>query len=130
MDRATFERFCAFVAVFAQAFDASRAHHVIGTERFWELRLELTELAKRTDQALIEERGRERVLTAPHAQLLHECLNVAHVCMATDANLQALMPAVFGAATVDACYVMQQLDNYLLNKRIDAIGDRVHALVY
>jgi len=51
MHRATFERFCAFVAVFAQAFDASRAHHVIGTERFWELRLELTELAKRADQA-------------------------------------------------------------------------------
>ena len=125
-----FERFCAFVDAFALAFDGSRAHHVIGTERFWELRLELTELAKRADQALIEERGRERVLTAPHAQLLHECLNVAHVCMATDANLQALMPAVFGAATVDACYVMQQLDNYLLNKRIDAIGDRVHALVY
>jgi len=119
-----FERFCAFVDAFAFAFDASRAHYVIGKERFADLRLELNELAKKADRALLEERGRERVLTDLHAQLLHECLNVAHVCMTTDKKVRDLMPAVFEAATVDACYVMQQVDNYLLHKRIDALGDR------
>ena len=39
MDRVMFERFCAFVYAFALAFDASRAHHVIGEQRFGELRL-------------------------------------------------------------------------------------------
>jgi hypothetical protein len=34
------------------------------------------------------------------------------------------MPVRFGAVTEDACYVMQQVDNYLLHKRIDALGDR------
>jgi hypothetical protein len=38
--------------------------------------------------------------------------------------VHALMHADFDAATEDACYVMQQLDNYLLHKRIDAMGDR------
>jgi hypothetical protein len=124
MDRATFERFCAFVGAFAEAFDVSRAYFVIGKERFGELRLELNALAKRADEALLAERGRERVLTELHSRLLHECLNVAHVCMTTDEKVRDLMPAVFGAATLDACYVMQQVDNYLLNKRIDALGDR------
>jgi hypothetical protein len=124
MDRVMFERFCAFVDAFALAFDASRAHHVIGRERFAELRLELNALAKRADDALLQERGREHVLTELHSRLLHECLNVAHVCMTTDKKVRDLMPAVFDAATVDACYVMQQLDNYLLHKRIDALGDR------
>ena len=119
-----FERFCAFVDAFALAFDASRAHYVIGKERFDELRLELNALAKRADEALLAERGREHVLTELHSRLLHECLNVAHVCMTTDKKVRDLMPAVFDAATVDACYVMQQLDNYLLHKRIDALGDR------
>jgi hypothetical protein len=124
MDRAMFERFCAFVDAFALAFDGSRAHHVIGTERFWELRLELTELAKRADEALVEERGRERVLTPPHAKLLHECLCVAHQCETAPANVRALMPVRFGAVTEDASYVMQQVDAYLLHKRIDLLGDR------
>jgi hypothetical protein len=124
MDRVMFERFCAFVDAFALAFDASRAHFVIGKERFGELRLELNALAKRSDEALLAERGREHVLTELHSRLLHECLNVAHVCMTTDEKVRDLMPAVFGAATVDACYVMQQVDNYLLHKRIDALGDR------
>jgi hypothetical protein len=122
MDRVMFERFCAFVDAFALAFDASRAHHVIGVQRFGELRLELNALAKRADEALLAERGREHVLTELHARLLHECLNVAHVCMTTDEKVRDLMPAVFGAATEDACYVMQQVDNYLLHKRIDALG--------
>ena len=125
MDRVMFERFCAFVDAFALAFDASRAHHVIGVQRFGELRLELNDLAGKADHALVMQRGREHVLTELHARLLHECLNVAHVCMTTDEKVRDLMPAVFGAATVDACYVMQQLDNYLLHKRIDALGDRV-----
>jgi hypothetical protein len=38
--------------------------------------------------------------------------------------VRALMPASFGAATRDACYVMQQVDSYLLHRRIDALGDR------
>ena len=117
-----FERFCAFVGVFAEAFDASRAHHVIGSQRFGELRLELNALRKQAEEALETERGREHVLTELHSRLLHECLGVAHACIRTDANVRALMPACFGTATVDACYVMQQLDNYLLHKRIDAIG--------
>jgi len=124
MDRATFERFVAFLAVFQQAFDASRAHFVIGAARFGELRLELSQLNKLAQHALETERGRERVLTEPHARLLHECLNVAHVCTTTDEKVRDLMPAVFPASTRDACYVMQQLDTYLLHKRIDALGER------
>jgi hypothetical protein len=124
MDRAMFERFCAFVGVFAEAFDSSRAQHVIGVERFGDLRLELNELRKQADQALANERGREHVLTALHARLLHECLCVAHACETAPANVRALMPASFGAATRDACYVMQQVDSYLLHRRIDALGDR------
>jgi len=124
MERATFERFCVFVGVFSKAFDGSRADHVIGKERFRELRLELTELCLLSEQALVLERGRERVLTAPHARLLHECLGVAHQCQTAPANVRALMPADFGAATQDACYVMQQVDNYLLHRRIDMLGDR------
>ena len=120
-----FERFCEFVSVFAEAFDGSRGHHVIGVERFGELRLELNALAKRADEALLAERGREHVLTEAHSRLLHECLGVAHACMRQRANVRALMPAVFGAATVDACYMMQQVDNYLLHKRIDKLGDRL-----
>ena len=122
MDRAIFERFCAFVGVFAEAFEGSRAHHVIGVERFGELRLELNALAKRADQALLAERGREHVLTELHSRLLHECLNVAHQCESAPANVRALMPVRFGAVTEDACYVMQQVDNYLLHKRIDAVS--------
>jgi hypothetical protein len=64
------------------------------------------------------------VLTAAHARLLHECLGVAHQCQTAPANVRALMPADFGAATLDACYVMQQVDNYLLHRRIDMLGDR------
>ena len=123
MDRVMFERFCAFVEAFALAFDSSRAHHVIGEQRFGELRLELNALAKRADQALLAERGRQHVLTELHARLLHECLNVAHQCETSPANVRALMPVRFGAVTEDACYVMQQVDNYLLHKRIDALGD-------
>ena len=126
MDRVTFERFCAFVSVFAEAFDSSRAHHVIGTERFGELRLELNALRKQAEEALETERGREHVLTALHSRLLHECLGVAHVCMTTDANVRSLMPANFGPATRDACYVMQQLDNYVLHRRIDALTCAPH----
>jgi len=122
MDRVMFERFCAFVEAFALAFDSSRAHYVIGSERFGELRLGLKALAEKADRALVSERGRERVLTELHSRLLHECLNVAHVCMTTDEKVRDLMPAVFGGATRDACYVMQQVDNYLLHKRIDALG--------
>ena len=122
MDRATFERFCAFVEAFALAFDSSRAHHVIGTERFGELRLELKALAEEADRALVLERGREHVLTELHARLLHECLNVAHQCETAPANVRALMPVRFGAVTEDACYVMQQMDTYLLHKRIDTLG--------
>jgi hypothetical protein len=125
MDRVMFERFCAFVDAFALAFDASRAHHVIGVQRFGELRLELNDLAGKADHALVMERGREHVLTELHARLLHECLGVAHQCETSPANVRALMPVRFGAVTEDACYVMQQLDNYLLHKRIDALGDRV-----
>ena len=128
MDRVMFERFCAFVSAFAQAFDGSRADHVIGKQRFGDLRLELNALAKRADAALLAERGREHVLTELHSRLLHECLGVVHQCETAPANVCALMPAwtpeVFGAATGDACYVMQQVDNYLLNRRIDALGDR------
>jgi hypothetical protein len=124
MDRAMFERFCAFVGVFAEAFDRSRADHVIGNQRFAELRLELNELRKQADRALANERGREHVLTALHARLLHECLCVARACENAPDNVRALMHADFDAATEDACYVMQQLDNYLLHKRIDAMGDR------
>ncbi len=124
MDRVMFERFCAFVDAFALAFDASRAHHVIGRDRFGELRLELNALAKRADEALLAERGCEHVLTEPHARLLHECLGVAHQCETSPGNVRALMPVRFGAVTEDACYVMQQVDNYLLHKRIDALGDR------
>jgi hypothetical protein len=124
MDRAMFERFCAFVDVFSEAFDRSRADHIIGTQRFGELRLELNALADQADRALVMERGREHVLTAPHAQLLHECLCVAHQCETSPANVRALMPVRFGAVTEDACYVMQQVDTYLLHKRIDALGDR------
>ena len=120
-----FERFCAFVDALALAFDASRAHHVIGVQRFGELRLELNDLAGKADHALVMERGREHVLTELHARLLHECLGVAHQCETSPANVRALMPVRFGAVTEDACYVMQQLDNYLLHKRIDALGDRV-----
>jgi len=128
MDRVVFERFCAFVSDFAHAFDGSRADHVIGMERFGELRLELNALAKRADAALLAERGREHVLTDLHARLLHECLGVVYQCENAPANVRALMPAwtqeVFGEATQDACYVMQQVDTYLLHKRIDALGDR------
>ena len=128
MDRVMFERFCAFVSAFAQAFDGSRADHVIGKQRFRELRLELNALAKRADAALLTERGREHVLTELHSRLLHECLGVVHQCETAPANVCALMPAwtpeVFGEATQDACYVMQQVDTYLLHKRIDALGDR------
>ena len=42
--------------------------------------------------------------------------------MTTDEKVRDLMPAVFGGATRDACYVMQQVDNYLLHKRIDAVS--------
>jgi len=122
MDRAMFEWFCAFVVAFAGAFDGSRAHHVIGSERFGALRLELNALRRQAERALETERGREHVLTELHSRLLHECLGVAHVCMATDAKVRDLMPDVFGAATRDACYVMQQVDTYLLHKRIDALG--------
>lgn len=124
MDRATFERFGAFVAEFADAFHDSRAYRIIGEDKFYELRRELNELRRATEAALANERGRERVLTPLNARLLHECLNVAHVCMTTDKKVRDLIPAVFDAATVDACYVMQQVDNYLLHKRIDALGDR------
>ena len=124
MDRAMFERFCAFVGVFSDAFDRSRAHHIIGIQRFAELRLELNELRKQADRALANERGREHVLTALHARLLHECLGVAHQCETAPANVRALMPVRFGAVTEDACYVMQQVDTYLLHKRIDAMGER------
>jgi hypothetical protein len=125
MDRVMFERFCAFVDAFALAFDASRAHHVTGVQRFGELRLELNALAKRADEALLAERGREYVLTELHSRLLHECLCVAHQCETSPANVRALMPVRFGAVTEDACYVMQQFDNYLLHKRIDALGNRL-----
>ena len=124
MDRAMFERFGAFVAEFAEAFNDSRAYRVIGEERFHELRLELNALRQATEGALLTERGRERVLTPLNARLLHECLNVAHVCMNTDAKVRELMPDCFRDATRDSCYVMQQVDNYLLHKRIDALGDR------
>jgi hypothetical protein len=106
MDRVVFERFCAFVSDFAHAFDGSRADHVIGMERFGELRLELNALAKRADAALLAERGREHVLTELHSRLLHECLGVAHQCENAPANVRALMPAwtpeVLGEATQDA----------------------------
>jgi len=124
MERVMFERFCAFVSAFAVAFDGSRADHVIGKQHFHELRLELNALAKRADTALLTERGREHVLTELHARLLHECLGVVHQCENAPANVRALMPERFGAVTEDACYVMQQVDNYLLHKRIDALGDR------
>ncbi len=58
MERATFERFCVFVGALANAFDGSRADHVIGKERFRELRLELNELSLHAKQALELERGR------------------------------------------------------------------------
>jgi hypothetical protein len=122
MDRAMFERFCAFVGEFAEAFDGSRAHYVIGSERFGGLRLELNALRKQAERALESERGREHVLTELHSRLLHECLCVAHQCETSPANVRALMPVRFGAVTEDACYVMQQVDNYLLHKRIDALG--------
>ena len=117
-----FERFCAFVGEFAEAFDGSRAHYVIGSERFGGLRLELNALRKQAERALESERGREHVLTELHSRLLHECLCVAHQCETSPANVRALMPVRFGAVTEDACYVMQQVDNYLLHKRIDALG--------
>ena len=119
-----FERFCAFVGAFAEAFDGSRAHHVIGSQHFGELRLELNALRVQAEQALETERGRQHVLTELHARLLHECLGVAHQCETSPENVRALMPVRFGAVTEDACYVMQQVDNYLLHKRIDALGDR------
>jgi hypothetical protein len=121
MDRAVFERFCAFVSEFGDAFDGSRAHVLIGVERFGALQLELRELRDKASRALHMEFGRQKVLTMYHAQLLHECLCVAHACMNADANQRALMPDVFQHATRDACYVMQQVDLYLVHKRIDEL---------
>ena len=90
----------------------SRAYRVIGEERFYELRLEMNELRHPTEGVLVTERGRERVLTPLNARLLHECLNVAHVCMNTDEKVRELMPDCFRNATRDSCYVMQQVDVY------------------
>jgi hypothetical protein len=126
MERAVFERFCEFVGVFADAFDGSGAHLVIGSPRFGELRLELNALRRQAEQALLLERGRELVLTAPTSALLHEALCVAHACQTAEPALRALMPACFGLATRDAGYAMQQLDAYLLNRRIDALHERLN----
>jgi hypothetical protein len=124
MERAQFERLGAFVDALATAFDASRAQHLVGEARFAELRLELNELNRQTQRALAAKRGRERILTAPHSRLLHECLHVAYLATHAPDNLRVLMPDVFASATRDALYAMQLLDNYLLNQRIDALSSR------
>ena len=124
MERAQFERLCAFVDALAAAFDASRAHHLVGETRFAELRLELKALRFAAARALLSERGRERILTAPHARLLHECLHVAYLADKAPYNIRLLMPDVFESATRDAPYAMQVLDTYLINQRIDALSRR------
>jgi len=124
MDRDLFERIAAFINTFALAFDGSRARHVIGNERFSELRLELNELNRTTQRALETESKRHLVLTPPHSRLLHECLSVARSCETAPANIRLLMPDCFASATGDACYVMQLFDTYLINKRIDDLSDR------
>ena len=108
-----------FISAFAVAFDGSRAHHVIGAE----LRLELNQLDRTTQRSLTTENHRRLVLTAPHSRLLHECLSVAHACQTAPDNIRALMPDCFPSATRDACYAMQQFDNYLIHKRIDTLDD-------
>lgn len=123
MDRELFERIGAFIDTFATAFDGSRAHHLIGAQRFAELRLELNQLNRTTQRALDTENNRRLVLTSPHSRLLHECLGVAHACETAPDNIRALMPRCFPAATLDACYALQQFDNYLIHQRIDALGD-------
>jgi hypothetical protein len=123
MDRELFERLAAFIHTFADAFDRSRADHVIGRERFSELRLELNQLNKATQHSLDTQTRRRHILSSPNARLLHECLCVAHTCEKVPTNIRALMPVCFSTATRDACYVMQQFDNYLIHQRIDALGD-------
>ena len=124
MDRELFERIGAFIHTFALAFNGSRAHHLIGSERFSELRLELNELDRTTERALVTENNRRLVLTSPHSRLLHECLCIAHACQTAPDNIRALMPDCFPGSTSDACYVMSLFDNYLIHQRIDALGDR------